>query len=68
MQTLNEKQVVIQNTKTGKQVIVAKHFFEANKNQIAFRDFEIAITPGQPGESASEEPAKKTRKAKGESE
>lgn len=70
MQKLNEKQVVIQNTKTGKQVIVAEHFFKANKNQLAFRDFEIALTPDQVNAEteAEEAPAKKTRKAKAEAE
>ena len=65
MQTLNEKQIVIQNTKTGKQVIVTKYFFDKNKNQPHFRDFDIAITTDA---SVSEEPVKKTRKAKGEAE
>ena len=43
MQKLNEKQVLVQNTKTGKQVILSKHFFERQKalKKNGFSDFEI---------------------------
>ena len=43
MQKLNEKQVLVQNTKTGKQVILSKHVFERQKalKKNGFSDFEI---------------------------
>ena len=42
MQELNESQIVIQNTRTGKQVIVTRHFFEAQLklNKSKFHEFQ----------------------------
>ena len=42
MQELNESQILIQNTRTGKQVIVTKHFFEAQLklNKSKFHEFQ----------------------------
>ena len=53
MQALNESQVVIQNTRTGKQVIVTKHFFEAQikaHKTSKFHEFEIVPTATKPVE------------------
>ena len=58
MQKLNEKQVLVQNTKTGKQVILSKHFFERQKalKKNGFSDFEIV-----PNVSATTEKPKKSK-------
>jgi|LakMenE01Jun11ns_1017448.scaffolds.fasta_scaffold9403544_2 hypothetical protein len=58
MQKLNEKQVLVQNTKTGKQVILSKHFFERQKalKKNGFSDFEIV-----PSVSATTEKPKKSK-------
>jgi len=50
MQKLNENQVLIQNTKTGKQTIVDRNFFETQrKNKVSpFHDFEIVPTVSEP--------------------
>lgn len=60
MQTLNDKQVLIQNTKTGHQTIVARHFFNQSKQRpnSAFLDYEI-VEP-----VASETTEKKPKKSK----
>ena len=52
MQKLNEKQVLVQNTKTGKQVILSKHFFERQKalKKNVFSDFEIVPSVSAPVE------------------
>jgi hypothetical protein len=59
MQKLNEKQVLVQNTKTGKQVVLSKHFFERQKSlkKNGFSDFEIVP-------SLVEDEPKKTKKSK----
>jgi hypothetical protein len=59
MQKLNEKQVLVQNTKTGKQVVLSKHFFERQKGlkKNGFSDFEIVP-------SLVEDEPKKPRKSK----
>ena len=59
MQTLNEKQVLVQNTKTGKQVILSKHFFERQKalKKNGFSDFEIV----PPVSTATTEKPKKSK-------
>jgi hypothetical protein len=59
MQKLNEKQVLVQNTKTGKQVVLSKHFFERQKalKKNGFSDFEIVP-------SLNEDEPKKPRKSK----
>jgi hypothetical protein len=64
MQTLNEKQVLVQNTKTGKQVILSKHFFERQKalKKNAFSDCEIV--PSISGEISESEAVKKPKKTK----
>jgi len=68
MQTLNESQVVIQNTRTGKQAIVTKHFFEAQikaHKTSKFHEFEIVPTATVSAESETEE-TKPKRKSKSE--
>ena len=47
MQELNENQVLIQNTKTGRQTIVTRNFFEQQRKMKVspFHDFEIVPTP-----------------------
>jgi hypothetical protein len=64
MQTLNEKQVLVQNTKTGKQFILSKHFFERQKalKKNAFSDCEIV--PSISGEISEPEAVKKPKKTK----
>jgi hypothetical protein len=59
MQKLNEKQVLVQNTKTGKQVVLSKHFFERQKalKKNGFSDFEIVP-------SLTEDEPKKSKKSK----
>ena len=59
MQTLNEKQVLVQNTKTGKQVILSKHFFERQKalKKNGFSDFEI-VPPVSTATATTEKPKK----------
>jgi hypothetical protein len=68
MQTLNENQVVIQNTRTGKRAIVTKHFFEsqikAHKTS-KFHEFEIVPTATVSAETETEE-TKPKRKSKSE--
>jgi hypothetical protein len=64
MQTLNEKQVLVQDTKTGKQFILSKHFFERQKalKKNAFSDCEIV--PSISGEISESEAVKKPKKTK----
>ncbi len=63
MQTLNENQVLIQNTKTGKQAIVTKHYFEQQrKSKVSeFHDFEIVPTPSANEQVEGEKPVKKAK-------
>ena len=64
MQTLNENQVVIQNTRTGKQVIVTKHFFEAQikaHKTSKFHEFEIVPTASIEVESEETKPKRKSK-------
>lgn len=65
MQTLNESQVLIQNTKTGRQSIVTKHYFEQVKksNKVSpFHDFEIVPTPSANEQVEGEtKPVKKSK-------
>ena len=63
MQTLNEKQVLVQNTKTGKQVILSKHFFERQKalKKNGFSDFEIVPPVSTATTTATTEKPKKTK-------
>ena len=64
MQKLNEKQVLVQNTKTGRQTILSKHFFERQKalKKNAFSDFEIV--PSISDEISEPEAVKKPKKVK----
>jgi hypothetical protein len=64
MQKLNEKQVLVQNTKTGKQFMLSKHFFERQKalKKNGFSDCEIV--PSISDEISEPEAVKKPRKSK----